>query len=58
MEKMLDQVLEGQQKLRVDFNGKINVVYTNLNTKFEALSTHVKKLETRMVQTGEAVEKH
>ena len=51
MEKMVDQVLEGQQKLRVDFNGKINVVYTNLNTKFEPLSTHLKKLETQMVQT-------
>lgn len=57
MEKMVDQVLEGQQKLRVDFNGKINVVYTNLNTKFEPLSTHLKKLETQMVQTGEAVKR-
>ena len=44
IKKMLDQVLESQQKLTVDFNGKIDDVYTNLSTKFESLSTHVKKL--------------
>ena len=38
----------------VDFNGKIDYVYINLNTKFETLSTHVKKLEMQDVQTGEA----
>ena len=40
---MLDQVLE-EQKLTVDFSGKIDVVYTNLIETFEAPSTHVKKL--------------
>ena len=44
---MLDQVLEGQQKLMVYFNGKIDAVYTELNSKFESLNTHVRKLETR-----------
>ena len=39
--------------MTVDFNVKIDSVYTNLNTKFETLSTHVKKLET-----GEAVKRH
>ena len=29
---MLDRVLEGQQRKTVDFNGKIDSVYTNLNT--------------------------
>ena len=43
IEEMLDRVLEGQQRMTVDFNGKIDSVYTNLNTKFETLSTHVKK---------------
>ena len=46
---MLDQVLEGQQKLTVDFNGKIDSVNNNLNTKFETLNTHVKKLEMKVV---------
>ena len=41
--------------MTVDFNGKIDFVDTNLNTKFETLSTHVKKLEMQVVQTGEAV---
>ena len=31
---MLDQVLEGEKKLIVDFNGKIDAIYSNLNTKF------------------------
>ena len=43
--------------MTVDFNGKIDHVYTNLNTKFETLSTHVKKLEMKVVQIGEAVKK-
>ncbi|XP_009123708.1 uncharacterized protein LOC103848580 [Brassica rapa] len=57
IEAMIDQVLEGQQKLMVNFNGKIDVVYTELNAKFETLNTHVKKLETQVVQTREAVKK-
>ena len=43
--------------MTVDFNGKIDFVYTNLNTKFEIFSTHVKKLEMQVVQTGEAVKR-
>ena len=54
---MLDRVLEGHQRMTVDFNRKIDSVYTPLNTKFETLSTHVKKLEMQVVQTGEAVKR-
>ena len=43
--------------MTVDFNEKIDYVYTKLNTKFETLSTHVKKLEMQVVQTGEAVKR-
>ena len=57
IEAMIDQVLEGKQKLIVNVHGKINDVYTELNTKFETLNTHVKKLETQVVQTGEAVKR-
>ena len=57
IEEMLDRVLEGQQRMTVDFNGKIDSVYTNLNTKFETLSTHMKKLEIQVVQTGEVVKR-
>ena len=41
----------------VDFHGKIDYVYTNLHPKFETLSTHVKKLEMQVVQTGDAVKR-
>ena len=51
IEAMLTRVLEGQQSMTVDFNGKIDSVYNNLNTKFDVLSTHVKKLEMKVVQT-------
>ena len=54
---MLNRVLEGQQHITVDFNGKIDSVFTNLNAKFETLSTHVKKLEMQVVQTGEAIKR-
>ncbi|KAL0742240.1 hypothetical protein Bca4012_083753 [Brassica carinata] len=57
LKDMLRKVLESQQQLEVNFNGKIDAVYTTLNTKLDALSTHVKKLETHVIQTGEAVKK-
>ena len=57
IEEMLDRVLEAQQRMTVDFNGKIDSVYTNLNTKFEILSTHVKKLEMQVIQIGEAIKR-
>ena len=34
IEAMIDQVLEGQHKRMVNVNGKIDVVYTELNAKF------------------------
>ena len=57
IESMLDQVLEGQPKLMVNFNGQIDVVYTELNSKFESLNTHVRKLETQVVQTGDIIKR-
>ena len=43
--------------MMVNFNGKIDVVYTKLNSKFESLNTHVRKLETQVSQTGEIVKR-
>ena len=54
---MLNRVLETQHRMTVDYNGKIDSVHPNLNTKFETLSTHVKKIEMQVVQTGEAVKR-
>ncbi|WZY86821.1 hypothetical protein YC2023_033205 [Brassica napus] len=52
IEEMLDRVLLGQQQIAVDFNGKIDFAYNNLNTKIETLGTQVRKLETQVIQTG------
>ncbi|WZZ63518.1 hypothetical protein YC2023_074888 [Brassica napus] len=57
IEEMLDTVLEAQQPMTVDFNGKIDSVYTNLNTKLETLSTHMMKLEMQVVRKREAVKR-
>ena len=54
---MIDQVLECQQKLMVNVNGKIDSVYTELNAKFETLNTHVQKLDTQVVQRGDDVKR-
>ncbi|KAF8109266.1 hypothetical protein N665_0099s0017 [Sinapis alba] len=55
---MVDRVLEGQQKMTVDFNGKIDGLYLNLNTKFENLNTHVNKLENQVIKTSETIRIH
>ncbi|KAJ4909850.1 Uncharacterized protein Rs2_04471 [Raphanus sativus] len=52
---MIDRVLEGQQKLTVDFNGKIDSVFNNLTTRIDTICTQVKKLETQIVQTEDSI---
>jgi len=42
---MLEQILEGESKLIVDFNGKFDAIYTDLNGKTDNLSSHMKKLD-------------
>ena len=41
----------------VNFNGKIDAVYSELNSKFESLNTHVRKLETQVVQTAYTIKR-
>ena len=43
--------------MTMDLNGKVDSVYNNLNTKFETLHIHLKKMEMQVVQTGEAVKR-
>ncbi|XP_024014751.1 uncharacterized protein LOC112088577 [Eutrema salsugineum] len=57
MKSMLEQILEGQQKLTVDFNGKMDALYLDLNGKIEALNTHVKQLDTQVAQTAGSVKR-
>ncbi|KAL1194513.1 hypothetical protein V5N11_010419 [Cardamine amara subsp. amara] len=57
MESMLEKLLEGQQKITVDFNGKLDSLYTDLYGKIEQLNIHVKKLDTQVAQTARAVKR-
>ena len=57
IEAMLDRVLEGQQQLTVDFNGKIDSTYNSLSTRIESLGTQVRKLEMQVVQTAYTVKR-
>ncbi|KFK23830.1 hypothetical protein AALP_AAs44826U000100 [Arabis alpina] len=52
---MLDQILEGQQKMTVNFDGKMDILYTNLNGKNEAMNIRMKKPDTQVAQTAENV---
>jgi len=47
MESMLEQILESQTKLVVEFNGKFDAVYTDLNGKIDNLSSHLKNLSSQ-----------
>ncbi|XP_024009409.1 uncharacterized protein LOC112084493 [Eutrema salsugineum] len=57
VKSLLEQILEGQQKMTVDFNGKVDALYLDLNGKIKALNTHVKKLDTQVAQTAESVKR-
>ena len=57
IESMLDQVLESQQNLMVNFNGNIYDFYIELNSNFESLNRHVRKLKKKMVQTGDTIKR-
>ncbi|XP_024013976.1 uncharacterized protein LOC112088054 [Eutrema salsugineum] len=57
VKSMLEQILEVQQKLTMDFNGKIDALYLDLNGKIEALNTHVKQLDTQVAQTAGSVKR-
>ncbi|KAG7572428.1 Retrotransposon gag domain [Arabidopsis suecica] len=57
METMLEQILEGQTKLTVEFNGKFDAIYSDLNGKIDTLNTHMKKLDVQVAQTAAAVKR-
>ncbi|XP_023633336.1 uncharacterized protein LOC111828970 [Capsella rubella] len=57
MKSMLEQILVVQQNITVDFNGKMDALYTYLNGKIEALSTFTNKLDVKVAQTTRTVKK-
>ncbi|KAF3565578.1 hypothetical protein DY000_02016068 [Brassica cretica] len=45
-------------KLMVNFNGKIDVVYTYQSTKIETLNARLKKVEVEVILTSNTVRRH
>jgi len=54
---MLEQILESQTKLVVEFNGKFDDVYIDLNGKIDNLSSHLKKLDVHVAQTAQSIKR-
>ena len=48
LESMIGQILKSQQKMSVLLDERLDSVYSDLHDKFETLSNHVKKLDSRV----------
>ena len=57
IESMIEKVLEIQQKTSAYLNLRLDVLYKELNRKFETLDVHVMMLDIQVSQTAEAVKK-
>ncbi|XP_010436767.1 PREDICTED: TBC1 domain family member 5 homolog A-like [Camelina sativa] len=51
----MQELLVAFQKQSREINSRMDNIYTELNGKFESISIHVKKLETQVAQTANAV---
>ncbi|KAL1225361.1 hypothetical protein V5N11_009019 [Cardamine amara subsp. amara] len=51
LKDMLERILEEQQKMTVDFNGKIDALYTDFHGKCDSLNNHVKRLESQFAKS-------
>ena len=58
IEVRFDQVPESQEMLMVNFNGKIDAVYTDLSSKIEALNATLKKVEIEVILTSNNIRRH
>ncbi|CAA7049033.1 unnamed protein product [Microthlaspi erraticum] len=56
-EGILQQIMDGQKRNTKEMYEKMDTLFSNLNTKYDAVATHVKKLETQVTQTMEAVKR-
>ncbi|KAF2595856.1 hypothetical protein F2Q68_00010457 [Brassica cretica] len=57
MESMIEKVLKIQQKTSAYLNLRLDVLYKELNGKFETLVAHVMMLDAQISQTADAVKK-
>jgi len=46
-----------ESMLVVEFNGKFDAVYIDLNGKIDNLSSHMKKLDVQVAQTAQSIKR-
>ena len=51
----LNQGFTGNHKMATDLNGKINIIYSELMRKFDALSEHIKRLDSHVAENATAI---
>ncbi|CAA7046332.1 unnamed protein product [Microthlaspi erraticum] len=49
-EGILQQIMDGQKRNTKEMYEKMDTLFSNLNTKYDAVATHVKKLETQVTK--------
>ncbi|KAF3603042.1 hypothetical protein F2Q69_00034625 [Brassica cretica] len=53
----LNQTFTGNRKMATDMNGKINIIYSKLMRKFDALSEHIKRPESQVAENATAIKR-
>ncbi|XP_024016199.1 uncharacterized protein LOC112089681 [Eutrema salsugineum] len=57
LKNLMQELLVNQQKSSMEINAKVDTMYNDLNGNYEAVWTHVKKLDVQVAQTAEAVKR-
>ncbi|KAF3578039.1 hypothetical protein DY000_02030953 [Brassica cretica] len=53
----LNQAFTGNQIMAIDLNGKIDMIYSELMRKFDALSEHIKRLDGQLAENATAIKR-
>ncbi|KAF3595350.1 hypothetical protein DY000_02022181 [Brassica cretica] len=53
----LNQAFTGNRKLASDLNGKIDIMYSELMRKFDALSEHIKRLDGQVTENATTIKR-
>ncbi|KAF3568535.1 hypothetical protein DY000_02015120 [Brassica cretica] len=53
----LNQAFTGNRKMATSLNGKINMIYSELMRKFDALSEHIKRLDSQVAENATAIKR-
>ncbi|CAN6968248.1 unnamed protein product, partial [Brassica oleracea var. botrytis] len=53
----LNQAFTGNGKLATDLNGKRDIMFSEIMRKFDALSEHIKKLDSQVAENAAAIKR-